>query len=140
MDDVEYMPRAISIAVRLISSHNSCNIKTLKNFLYVMPDPRCVRDVLTAAVLKICTTSVDTTCWLLQNPEPLRPEIDVRELISQYLSETLHDYGVIQDQHYTFEQDGAFVIRTTQYQQLMSLSPLLSDKVALETVCALMTD
>ncbi|HEY9663583.1 MAG TPA: hypothetical protein V6C65_34480 [Allocoleopsis sp.] len=96
--------KAVTIAVSLLKHKSPKTIQTLKNFLTFIPNPNHVKAVLAAAVINLVYHSPRTAAWLFQHPEVLAPEIDVRQIIAQTLTQTVYTWGYAPQDFY-FDDD-----------------------------------
>ena len=134
MHDLNFELRARAIAIQLINRRDPDNISTLKKLLAFTPDPRYIRKILIDTVLHISETSAETTCWLLQNPDLLLPEVDVTTVIALNLSQILTEYGLVYPQDYDFDQQGALVITATTQNRLRTIANPSVDDVILTVI------
>ena len=54
----------LELAIDVFKSQNPTLIISLKNFLTVLPNAKCVEDVLTAAIYKLAKTEPETCRWI----------------------------------------------------------------------------
>lgn len=93
----------LELAIDVFRSQNPALIISLKNFLTVLPNAKCVEDVLTAAIYKLAKTEPDTCRWVLRNSFYLKPEVDLVEVASKLAMTKLQKQGFILNQDFTFE-------------------------------------
>jgi hypothetical protein len=126
--------RATAISILLINLREVKNIETLKRFLSFIPDPRRTQTILTDAILQTIERSTETCCWLLHHADPFKPEINVTEIITRHLSQTLEAYGCISGQHFQFDDNGNLEMNLDGQERLRAIKPRSSDEVALTLV------
>jgi hypothetical protein len=85
--------KAVMIATRLLKHKNRQTVQTLKNLLTFIPNPNHVKDVLTTAVIKLVHDCPQAAFWLFQHPDVLEPEVHVREIIVQELTNQFYAWG-----------------------------------------------
>lgn len=85
--------KAIAIAVNLLKRENPRIVQSLKDLLTFIPNPNYTKDVLEAAIIKLIYTHPQSALWLFQHPEVVEPQIQVREVIAQELTQTLLSWG-----------------------------------------------
>ncbi len=96
--------KAVTIAISLLKHKSPKTVQTLKNFLTFIPNPNHVKAVLAAALINLVYHSPRTAAWLFQHPEVLAPEIDLREIIAQALTQTVRAWGYASHEFY-FDAD-----------------------------------
>jgi hypothetical protein len=97
--------KAVTIAVSLLKRQDPTTIQTLKNLLTFIPNPNHVQRILVAAVIELVRTSPCSALWLFQHPKVLEPELHVREIIVQELTNKLCSWGyTLDDFHFTVDQ------------------------------------
>lgn len=109
----------IDVTIVILKSHDFQSINTLKKFLKVIPNPNQIRVIITVAVEEIFDTNSETIFWLLQHPECLQPEVNIKEIIAQKLSEKLCTMG-FDDEYFHFNNDGELKINRTIKDELLS--------------------
>lgn len=95
----------LELAIDVFKSQNPTLIISLKNFLTVLPNAKCVEDVLTAAIYKLAKTEPETCRWILRNSFYLKPEVDLLEVASKLAMTKLQKQGFVLNQDFTFEQN-----------------------------------
>ncbi|HEY9658311.1 MAG TPA: hypothetical protein V6C65_07660, partial [Allocoleopsis sp.] len=85
--------KAVTIAISLLKQKSPKNIQTLKDLLTFIPNPNHIKAILKTAVIEIVHSCPQSALWLFQNAEVLEPEIQVREVIIQELTNTLRVWG-----------------------------------------------
>jgi hypothetical protein len=134
MHDSNDDSRATAISILLINLREAKNIETLKRFLAFIPDPRHTQNILTDAILQTLERSTETCCWLLHHPDPFKPEINVTEIITRHLSQTLEAYGCLSGQHFQFDDNGNLEMNSDGREQLRAIKPRSSDEIALTLI------
>jgi hypothetical protein len=112
----------IAIAVRLLTQQNAPAVQTLKALLTLIPHPEPVKEVLTAAVLRLVQTYPKTALWLFRHPDVLAPEIQARGIIAQALTRKALAWGyTLADFHFTAHY--ALEVTEATRQALLSAQP-----------------
>lgn len=129
--------QAILLTTNLLRRQNSQTVKTLQDLLTFIPNPNHVKEILTAAVIRLIYSSPQSTMWLFQNPEVVEPQIQVRETIAQELAHKLLSWGYkLEDFHFTAERELA--MSEAAKHSLLSYQPIPSDEPVLILVRALL--
>ena len=81
----ERTQQLINIALLLLKSHNPQAIHTFKDFLTFVPSPHHIRKILIIAVSQLVETEPETIYWLLQHPECLQPELNIKKIAAETL-------------------------------------------------------
>lgn len=93
----------LELTVDVFKSQNPALIISLKNFLTVLPNPKCVEDVLTAAIYMLARSEPEACRWILRNSYYLKPEVDLVEFTSNLARTKLQNQGFILNQDFKFE-------------------------------------
>lgn len=96
----------VELAVDVFRSRTPQLINSLKDFLTFLPNTKCVEEVLSAAFYYLAETDPDSCLWLLNNPEQLKPELNIVELAAKLVHKRLESQGFILDQDFWFESGG----------------------------------
>jgi len=122
----KYSERMISIAVQILKRQNPQTIQTLKNVLTYIPTSSYSEQILASAVVELSETCPETTCWLLQNPQCLQPELNAVEVITRYLSSKLSSWGFTCHRDFHFTTDGQLITSPLTKKALLSDSSTIS--------------
>lgn len=109
----------LELAVDVFKSQNPALVISLKNFLTVLPTPKCVEDVLTAAIYKLAKTEPEACRWILRNSYYLKPEVDLVEFTSQLALTKLETQGFIPNQDFKFESNHRLQVSEKAKAELM---------------------
>ncbi|MCW6036746.1 hypothetical protein K4A83_10800 [Spirulina subsalsa FACHB-351] len=90
----------IELTVDVLKSRNFALVKSLKDFLTVLPNPSLIEVVLTQGVYRLIDYVPETADWILQNPDYLMPELDLYWLALSLVRQRLKDQGFIQGKHF----------------------------------------
>lgn len=132
-----YNRKAVTIAISLLKRKSPQTIQTLKNLLTFIPNPNHIKDVLIAAVIELVHTCPQTALWLFQYPEVLEPEIQVRDIIIQELTNQFYAWGYTSnDFHFTDDQH-LEISEATKF-SLLSCKPSSVDIAPLTLIQALL--
>lgn len=115
MSTISENEKAVKIAVSLLKHKSPQTVQTLKDLLTFIPNPNHVKEVLTSAVIKLVHHCPQSALWLFQHPEVLAPEIQVREIIIQELTQKLYAWGYTSDDFYFTDDDQLEVDNATKY-------------------------
>lgn len=125
----------IALAIDVFKSQNKALVESLKNFLLVLPSPKCVEDVLTVAVYQLAATDFEACSWLVQNPEYLEPELILGEVAAKLASEKLQRQGFVPGHDFRVDLEGRLQVNDAALAMLKEIaSPgenLLLEKVLL---------
>jgi hypothetical protein len=77
----------------VLKSQNPALVISLKDFLTVLPNPKCVEEVLIAAIYQLAEVAPDACRWILRNSYYLEPELDLVELTMSLALKRLQDEG-----------------------------------------------
>ncbi|HEY9671490.1 MAG TPA: hypothetical protein V6D11_08610 [Waterburya sp.] len=95
----------IELAIDVFKTQKPALIIALKNFLTVLPNLKCVEDVLIAAIYSLATTEPDNCRWILRNSCYLKPEVDLVEVARRLALIKLQKQGFILDKDFSFESN-----------------------------------
>lgn len=96
----------VELAIDVFKSQTPALLSSLKDFLTVLPSPKCVEEVLAVAIYKLADTDPDACRWLLRHPQYLQPELDLIELTIKLALAKLQNQGFVLGQDFRFEPDG----------------------------------
>lgn len=123
----------VELAVDVFKTQDPALVISLKNFLTVLPDPKCVGDVLTAAIYGLSEADPDACRWILSNFSYLEPELDLVKLAKNLALTKLQNQGLVLGQDFRFESSGRLHINEKAKAELMAkISP--SDRLLLEEI------
>lgn len=83
----------LELAIDVLKSQNPALVISLKDFLTVLPNPKCVEEVLIAAIYQLAEVAPDACRWILRNSSYLEPELDLVELTMSLALKRLQDEG-----------------------------------------------
>ncbi len=109
----------IELAIDVFKTQKPALVIALKNFLTVLPNPKCVEDVLTTAIYALANTEPDTCRWILRNSYYLKPEVDLVEVARRLVLIKLQNQGFILDKDFTFESNSCLEITEKAKAELM---------------------
>ena len=93
----------LELAVDVFKSQNPALIISLKNFLTVLPNPKCVEDVLTTAIYMLAKTEPEACRWILRNSYYLQPEVDLVEFTNNLALTKLQNLGFVLNKDFKLE-------------------------------------
>lgn len=123
----------IELAVTVFKTQNKVLVDALKNFLKVLPSPKCVERVLIAAIYQLAETDPEICRWLLLNPSYLEPELDLVKLAKESLSAWLQERGFVLGQDFIFEPSGRLQLNEKAKAAMIAES-LSGDRLLLEEI------
>ncbi|NEO35247.1 MAG: hypothetical protein F6J90_02565 [Moorea sp. SIOASIH] len=123
----------IALAVDVFQSQDSTFIKSLKDFLTVLPSPTYIEQVLLAAVYRLPETNLDACHWLLGHPDYLMPELDLVAVAMTVAINKLQEQGLVLDQDFSVEPNGRLSVSTLAKDKLWFGSST-SDRLLLEQI------
>lgn len=123
----------LELAVDVFKSQNPTLVISLKNFLTVLPNPKCVEDVLTAAIYKLAKTEPEACRWILRNSCYLKPEVDLVEFTSNLALTKLQKQGFVLNQDFKFEPNSCLQVSEKAKAGLM-VENSAGDRLLLEEI------
>lgn len=109
----------VELAIDVFKAKTPALVKSLKDFLTVLPNPKCVEQVLVQAIYQLADTKSDACRWLLRHPHYLKPELDLVELAMKFALTKLQNHGFILGQDFRFELSGQLHISEKAKAELM---------------------
>lgn len=109
----------IEIAVDVFKTQNLALVRSLKDFLTVLPNPKSVEEVLTAAIYQLAETEPEACGWLLHHASCLEPELDLVKLAMNLAQTSLQNQGFLLGQDFGFEPNGRLYISEKALAELM---------------------
>lgn len=126
----------LEIAVDVFKSQNAALLIALKDFLTVLPNPKCVEEVLTAAIYQLAKTDPDACRWVLRNSSYLKPEVDLVEVASNLALTKLQKQGFVPDKDFKFEPNSRLQVSEKAKAGLMEDNSV-GDRLLLEEILQL---
>ena len=123
----------VELAIDVFRTQNPALVISLKDFLTVLPNPKCVEEVLTAAMYQLAETDPDACRWLLRNPFYLEPELDLVEVAIKLALTKLQNQGFVLGQDFKFEAKSRLQISDNAKTRLM-IENSACDRLLLEEV------
>jgi hypothetical protein len=121
----------IGLAIDVFKTQNPALLISLKDFLTVLPNPKCVEEVLVAAIYQLAETDIDACRWLLRNCYYLEPEVDLVELTMNLALTKLQKQGFVPGQDFKVETNGQLQIVQEAKTRLM-IEDSVGDRLLLE--------
>jgi hypothetical protein len=75
-----YYETHVELAVAVFKTRDRGLVRSLKNFLTLLPSPQCLEEILKFAICHLAATDPETCHWLLCNAACLEPELDLSHL------------------------------------------------------------
>lgn len=123
----------IELAIDVFKARSKALVLSLKDFLTVLPTPKCVEDVLTAAIYLLAERDPDACRWLLRHAYCLEPEIDLVELATKLASTKLQEQGFLLGQDFKFEPKSQLHVTKEAKSRLM-IDNSTGDRLLLEEI------
>jgi hypothetical protein len=100
-----YYETHVELAVAVFKTQNTALVKSLKNFLTLLPSSNCIEKVLKAAVCQLPETDPEACLWLLHNASCLDPELDMKQFALASVTAQLQNQGFIVGRDFWFGSD-----------------------------------
>jgi hypothetical protein len=123
----------IELAVDVFKTQNPALVLSLKDFLTVLPNPKCVEEVLTVAIYQLAEIDPKACRWLFRNACYLEPELDLVEVARNLASTKLQAQGFVLGQDFNFEQNSQLQVSEKAKARLM-VEDSVCDRLLLEEV------
>lgn len=123
----------IALALDVFQSKDSTFIKSLKDFLTVLPSPTYIEQVLLAAVYRLPEINLDASHWLLRHPDYLMPELDLVAVAMALAIKKLQEQGLVLGQDFSIEPNGQLSL-TTLAKDTLWFGSSTSDRLLLEQI------
>lgn len=101
----------LEIVVKALEVSNASNIHYVKDFLVVLPTPRCIEQVLLQAIYQLANQNPVACRQVLVYTTAFLPELDLKHRIQQAALELLQTRGLVVHQDYQFDSTGWLEIR-----------------------------
>ncbi|MGE5658198.1 MAG: hypothetical protein ACM37W_16465 [Actinomycetota bacterium] len=109
----------VDIAVDVLQTQNKILVEALKNFFLALPSPKCVEEVLAAAVYQLAETDPEACRWILRHSYYLEPELYIVEFAIQFALEKLQNQGFVVGEDLKVELDGHLYLSDRAQAELM---------------------
>jgi hypothetical protein len=106
---------------------------SLKDFLTVLPNAKCVEEVLTVAFYQLAETDPDICRWLLRNSDYLSPELDLVEVAVNLTLTKLRNQGFVPGQDFNFQPNSPLQLSEPAKVVLMA-DNCAGDRILLEEI------
>lgn len=123
----------VELAIDVFKTQNPALLISLKDFLTVLPNPKCVEEVLTAAIYQLAETDPDACCWLLRNSCYLEPEVDLVEMARKLALTKLQNQGLVPGRDFKFEHNSRLQVSEQAKASLM-VENSVGDRLLLEQI------
>jgi hypothetical protein len=121
----------LELAIDVLKSQNPALVISLKDFLTVLPNPKCVEEVLIAAIYQLAEVAPDACRWILRNSSYLEPELDLVELTRSLALKRLQDEGFELGKDFRVESDSRLHMAAEAKTRLM-IEDSIGDRLLLE--------
>jgi hypothetical protein len=109
----------LDLAIDVLKTQNPALVVSLKDFLTVLPNAKCVEEVLIAAIYRLAEADPDACRWILRNPRYLEPELDLTEITTKLVMTKLQNQGFVLGQDFKFESNSQLCISEQAKTRLM---------------------
>lgn len=96
----------VDIAIDVLRVKNQAKLEILKNFLISLPSLTDIENVLAEAVNSVAQTDLPTYRWIIQHPDYLMPELDLKRLAQQLAVSKLKESQLILGQDFRLTING----------------------------------
>ncbi len=127
----------VGLAIDVFKTQNLALVVSLKDFLTVFPNPRCIEEILIAAIYQLADVDPDACRWLLRNCSYLEPEVDLMELTIKLALKKLKNEGFVLGRDFSLESNSRLNISEAAKMRLM-IEDSVCDRLLLEEI--LLTD
>lgn len=103
----------LDVAISVLEKKDTTAISSLKNFLCSMPNPKCIEQILTTALLYFAENNQPIFSWLVTNQEALAPELDLLIFTKRLTIARLGNRGWIPGKDFQIAGDGTLLINRT---------------------------
>jgi hypothetical protein len=121
----------IGLAIDIFKTQNPALVVSLKDFLTVFPNPRCIEKILIAAIYQLADVDPDACRWLLRNYSYLEPEVDLMELTINLALKKLENEGFVLGRDFSVESNRRLNISEAAKTRLM-IEDSVCDRLLLE--------
>lgn len=91
----------VGLAIDVFKTQNLGLLMSLKDFLTIFPNPKCVEEILITAIYQLAECDSEACRWLLRNCAYLEPEVDLMELTMNLARTKLENEGFILDRDFS---------------------------------------
>lgn len=123
----------VELAVDVFKTQNPTLVFSLKDFLTVLPNPKCVEEVLTAALYQLAEVDPLACRWILRNSDYLEPELDLLEIARKLALTKLQQQGFVLGEDFKFEPNSQLQVNETAKARLM-VENSVCDRLLLEEI------
>jgi len=123
----------VELAIDVFKTQNPALMISLKDFLTVLPNAKCVEEVLTVAFYQLAETDPDICRWLLRNSDYLSPELDLVEVAVNLTLTKLRNQGFVPGQDFNFQPNSPLQLSEPAKVVLMA-DNCAGDRILLEEI------
>ena len=123
----------VGLAIDVFKTQNLALVVSLKDFLTVFPNPRCIEEILIAAIYQLADVDPDACRWLLRNCSYLEPEVDLMELTIKLALKKLENEGFVLGRDFSLESNSRLNISEAAKMRLM-IEDSVCDRLLLEEI------
>ena len=123
----------IELAIDVFKTQNPALVIPLKDFFTVLPNAKCVEEVLIAAIYQLAETDPNACRWLMRNSCYLMPELDLAEVAMTLALTKLQNHGFLLGQDFNFEPNSQLQLSENAKTRLM-IENSTCDRLLLEEI------
>lgn len=95
----------IDISMAVFTACERKSIKSLKDFLSILPSPKLIEQVLAVAIYRLAETEADACRWVFRHYSDLMPELDIVEIMTKIVVSTLENHGFTADRDFRWDDN-----------------------------------
>jgi hypothetical protein len=126
----------IELAVDVFKTQDPALVLSLKDFLTVLPNPKCVEEVLTTAIYQLAEIDPNACRWLFRHSCYLEPELDLVEVAMKLAFSKLQNQGFVFGQDFRLEPDSRLQVSEQAKARLM-VENSICDRLLIEEILQL---
>lgn len=138
-NDLQDSEITLDMVVQIIKDRNLNNLEMMKNFLTYIPNPNHIKVLLTKAVTRVINSCPQTTRWLWQNANCLEPEVNVKSMIHQEISNQLLGLG-ISSEEFRLDSEGYLILPNSLKKKLLNRVEFVDFDDNLRLILSLLND
>ncbi len=109
----------VELAVDVFKTQNPALVISLKDFLTVLPNPKCVEEVLKEAIYQLAEIDPNACRWLFRNSCYLEPELDLVEVARKVALTKLQAQGFVLGEDFKVEANNQIQVSANAKARLM---------------------
>lgn len=126
----------VGLAIDVFRSQNLALLMSLKDFLTILQNPKCVEEILITAIYQLAECDSEACRWLLRNCSYLEPEVDLMELTMNLAQTKLENEGFILNRDFSVVSNSRLNISKEAKSRLM-IEDSVGDRLLIEEILLL---